>query len=192
MEETVQDQISGGPTSRNQSKQVNTPLLNFRAPDKRLSILVSRPKFLKGRNFFGWTEKGAVRRILFGYYKLGDKSYQRLYFRSTWSSRRNALSAKSWSKQVEWKPSRYKASTTDTQPGRAGAGAGKGGPGVQWAHQSRCSFPGLTHIWYLCSEHPLQAKQCMISNRVKYIPGKQWNKSMDQGLYPIHIHMISK
>ena len=72
-------------------------------------------------------------------------------------------------------------------------GAGrKGESGVQCGPIRLGVFWGLAHVWHLSSEHLLQPTQCVISNRVKYIPGKQRNRSMNQGLYPIHIHMISK
>lgn len=35
-----------------------------------------------------------------------------------------------------------------------------------------------------CSENPLQTTQPVIYNRLKYIPGKHWNKSMAQGYTP--------
>ena len=72
-------------------------------------------------------------------------------------------------------------------------GAGrKGESGVQCGPIRLGVFWGLAHVWHLSSEHLLQPTQCVISNRVKYIPGKEWNRSMNQGLYPIHIHVTSK
>lgn len=84
MEEMVPDPISGGPTRGYKSKPVNSPLFQFMTPDKVLSFSVSRPnKFLKGRNFFGWTEQ-----VLYVEFHLGTKSwvstsYQRHYFHPT-------------------------------------------------------------------------------------------------------------
>lgn len=98
----VQDRISRGPNRRYQSKQVNSPLFKFMAPDQVLSFLVSRPKFLKGRHSFGWTEQVLYVEFHSVTKSWVSRSYQRWYFHSTWSSRRNTLFAKSWSKQMEW------------------------------------------------------------------------------------------
>lgn len=81
IEEIVQDQISGGPTSRNQSKPANThSLLKLTALNQRLSFSADRTQLFNRRNRFGRTEQGTVRRVPFGYYKLGAKSHQKYIF----------------------------------------------------------------------------------------------------------------
>lgn len=78
-----------------------TPI-QFMAPDQVLNFLVSRPKFLKGRYSFGWTEQVLYVEFHSVTKSWVSRSYQRWYLHSTWSSRRNTLFAKSWSKQMEW------------------------------------------------------------------------------------------